>query len=226
MYTYISPPDFRINHLALERSESKLSESTAAELSRRAIAYDTGFTLLPGKYTLKFLARDAQTGRIGTYLTSFVIPNLNKEERKLPISSVVLSSQSVSLGEALFSAGKDAVQSYSPLVQGGEKLIPSVTRVFSRSKEMYVYLQAYQQDAAGLKPIVAFVSFYRGLSKVFETPLMRASEGLNNRLNTIPLKLRFAIDRLDPGEYTCQTTVLQPDGHKAAFWRTQIMIVP
>lgn len=209
-----------------DKVDIKLIGATAAELSRRAIAYDTGFTLLPGKYTLKFLARDAETGRIGTYLTTFVIPNLNKEEVRLPISSVVLSSQSVPLEDALYSAGKGAAQTFSPLVQGGEKLIPSVTRVFSRSREMFVYLQAYQQGAGGPQPLVAFVTFYRGHSKVFETPLMRASEGLNNRLNTIPLKLRFAIDRLDPGEYTCQTTVLHPDGRKAAFWRTQVMVIP
>jgi VWFA-related protein len=209
-----------------DKVDIKLSGATAAELSRRAIAYDTGFTLLPGKYTMKFLARDAETGRIGTYLTSFEIPNLNKEEVRLPISSVVLSSQSVPLEEALYSAGKNSSQSSSPLVQAGEKLIPSVTRVFSRSKEMFVYLQAYQQGVSGPQPVVAFVTFYRGPSKVFETPLMHASEGLNNRLNTIPLKLRFAIDRLDPGEYTCQTTVLHPDGRKAAFWRTQVMIIP
>ncbi len=35
----------------------KLSDATAAELARRPIEYDTGFTLLPGKYMLKFLQR-------------------------------------------------------------------------------------------------------------------------------------------------------------------------
>ena len=64
----------------------KLSDATAAELAKRPIQYDTGFTLLPGKYTIKFLARDAETGRIGTYQTAFVIPNLNKEDKRIPIS--------------------------------------------------------------------------------------------------------------------------------------------
>ena len=68
----------------------KLSDATAIELAKRPIEYDTGFTLLPGKYTIKFLARDDETGRIGTYQTTFVIPNLNKEEKRIPISSVVL----------------------------------------------------------------------------------------------------------------------------------------
>lgn len=58
----------------------KLSDATASELARRPIEYDTGFTLTPGRYTIKFLARDDETGRIGTYQTTFVIPNLNKED--------------------------------------------------------------------------------------------------------------------------------------------------
>ena len=85
----------------------KLSDATAAELARRPIEYDTGFTLLPGKYQIKFLARDDETGRIGTYQTTFVIPNLNKEVAHVPISSVVLSSQRVDLKDALYNAEKD-----------------------------------------------------------------------------------------------------------------------
>ena len=130
-----------------DKVDIKLSDATAAELAKRPIQYDTGFTLLPGKYRLKFLARDAETGRIGTYEMSFVIPNLNKEDKRIPISSVVLSSQRVDLRDALFNASKDKGQAeaVNPLVQEGQKLIPSVTRVFSKSRDMYVYLQAYQQ---------------------------------------------------------------------------------
>src|SRR5439155_6671326 len=78
-----------------DKVDIKLSGETASELSRRPIEYDTGFTLLPGKYVIKFLARDSETGRIGTYQTTFVIPNLMKEDKRIPISSVVLSSQRV-----------------------------------------------------------------------------------------------------------------------------------
>ena len=130
----------------------KLSDATAAELAHRPIEYDTGFTLLPGKYMIKFLARDDETGRIGTYQTTFVIPNLNKEDKRVPISSVVLSSQRVELKDALYDAAKakdrakdDAV---NPLVQDGKKLVPSVTRVFSQNHDIYVYLQAYKPPAA------------------------------------------------------------------------------
>ena len=206
----------------------KLSDATARELAKRPIEYDTGFTLLPGKYIIKFLARDDETGRLGTYQTTFVIPNLNKEEKRIPISSVVLSSQRIDLGKALYNAVKDnqKEESFDPLVQDGKKLVPSVTRVFSKSREMYVYLQAYEPNAADFQPLVAFVSFYRAQIKVFETQPMLVKSGLSARLKTMPLNFSIAANQLSPGEYECQVTVLDPTGHKAAFWKTQIMLVP
>ena len=89
----------------------KLSDATALELAKRPIEYDSGFTLLPGRYSIKFLARDDETGRIGTYQTEFIIPNLNKETTRVPISSVVLSSQRVDTKDALYNATKGKQQS-------------------------------------------------------------------------------------------------------------------
>src|SRR5262249_41991412 len=80
-----------------DKVDVKLSDATAAQLAKRPYQYDTGFTLLPGKYIVKFLARDAETGRIGTYQAPFLVPNLNKELQRIPISSVVLGSQRIDL---------------------------------------------------------------------------------------------------------------------------------
>ena len=77
---------------------------------------------------------------------------------------------------------KDQAEVTNPLVQDGQKLIPSVTRVFSKGREMYVYMQAYEPDVASAQPLVAFLTFYRGPSKVLETPPRSISDGLNNRL--------------------------------------------
>jgi VWFA-related protein len=206
----------------------KLSDDTAAELAGRPVQYDTGFTLLPGKYKIKFLARDAETGRIGTFETAFLIPNLNKEDKRIAISSVVLSSQRVDFRDALYNAAKDKgkAESVNPLVQEGQKLIPSVTRVFSKGREMYVYLQAYQQGEASAHPLVAFVTFYRGQTKAFETPPLEVREALNNRLKTTPLKFSLSLSKLPPGEYNCQVTILDPTGQRAAFWQAPVMLIP
>ena len=217
----------------------KLSDATAAELAHRPIEYDTGFTLLPGKYSIKFLARDDETGRIGTYQTTFSIPNLNKEEKRIPISSVVLSSQRVDLKDALFDAAKakDQVKeaAVNPLVQDGKKLVPSVTRVFSTARQMFVYLQAYKPPPAANdrtasatppQPLFAFVSLYLADSKVFETPPAAVEPNPASRLGITPLTFSFALDRLPPGKYDCQVTVVDPSNQKTNYWRAPILLVP
>jgi VWFA-related protein len=216
----------------------KLSDATAAELAHRPIEYDTGFTLLPGKYKIKFLARDDETGRIGTYESIFTIPNLNKEDKRVPISSVVLSSQRVELNQALYDAAKakdrlkeDAV---NPLVQDGKKLIPSVTRVFSTTRQVYVYFQAYKQPAPGeqpassaaAQPLFAFVTLYREGKQVFETPPAAIVPNAASRLGTMPLTFNLGLNGVAPGQYDCQVTILDPATKKANFWRAPILLVP
>jgi VWFA-related protein len=209
-----------------DKLDIKLSDDTASQLAKRPIQYETGFTLLPGKYVIKFLARDAETGRIGTYQSSFTIPNLNREEKRVPISSVVLSSQRVPLGGALYTVKKDAPSSADPLVYDGQKLIPSVTRVFSKGRDLYVFLQAYQRNELAMQPLVAFVSFYRGDVKVFETAPLAVTAGLDAKTKAIPLRFSLPLTSLPAGRYDCQVTVLQPDGEKAAFWRAAIVLIP
>ena len=48
-----------------DKLDIKLSEETAAQLATRPIQIETGFTLLPGKYVIKMLARDAKPGESG-----------------------------------------------------------------------------------------------------------------------------------------------------------------
>jgi VWFA-related protein len=209
-----------------DKVDIKLSGETAAQLVKKPIEYDTGYTLLPGSYTIKVLARDDETGRIGTYMSKFVVPNLMKEDKRVPISSVVLSSQRVDLHDALFTAGKDKDQATNPLVQEGQKLIPSVTRVFSKQRDLFIYLQAYEPVATELQPLVAFVTFYRGQSKAFETPPLPVTESIGTRLKTLPLKFSISLAKLPPGRYNCQVTVIDPTGQKANYWQAPVMLVP
>jgi hypothetical protein len=89
-----------------------------------------------------------ETGRIGMYLLKFAIPNLNREDKRIPTSSVVLSSQLLDLRDSLYTARDKAnAGGFNPLTYTGRLVIPSVTRVFSRSREMYVYLHG--DPAAG-----------------------------------------------------------------------------
>jgi VWFA-related protein len=216
----------------------KLSDATAAELARRPVEYDSGFTLTPGRYTIKFLARDDETGRIGTYQTTFIIPNLNKETKRVPISSVVLSSQHIDMKDALYNAtkGKDAAKddAANPLISNGLKLVPSVTRVFNTDRDLFVYLQAYGGDGNATAavtpdkpatPLIAFVSFYREQKKAFETSPIAVMPHQGSRLGIVPLSFSISLGGLAPGRYDCQVSVLDPTAHRVAFWQGPIMLV-
>lgn len=220
----------------------KLSDSTAAQLARRPVEYDSGFTLFPGKYMVKFLARDDETGRIGTFQTQFTIPDLNKVTTRLALSSVVLSSQTVNVNDALYNAtrGKEQAKddAANPLVQNGEKMIPSVTRAFNIDRPMYVYLQAYERDKSGVSntsettagptptPLFAYVSFYRDQKMALEMPPIAVMPEPATRLGVVPFNFRLSLGKLKPGPYQFQVSVLDPAGRRAAFWQGSVLLLP
>ncbi|HET6955216.1 MAG TPA: VWA domain-containing protein [Vicinamibacterales bacterium] len=209
-----------------DKLDIKLTDDTAAQLATRPLLYETGFTLLPGKYVIKLLARDDETGRIGTYQASFAVPNLNRELQRVPMSTVVLSSQRVALSDALYSVKqKAAAEAANPLVHDGQKLVPSVTRVFSKARELYVYAQAYQRGSATTQPLMAFVSFYRGDVKAFETAPMMVTDGLDAKTKAVPLRFSVPLDGFATGRYDCQLTIIDPTAEKIATWRAPIVIV-
>ncbi len=210
-----------------DRLDIKLDDDVAERLASRPLQYDTGFTLLPDTYVIKLLVRDATTGRIGTYQTGFTVPNLGKEDVHVPISSVVLASQRVPPGEEIHSVKQriDAT-GVSPLVHDGQKLIPSVTRVFSRGQDLHVYLEAYQRDADVMRPLTAFVSVYRDNAMMLQTSALSVTSGWKPGSKAVPLRFSIPLAGLLPGDYDCQVTVLDPEHQKVAFWRAPIVMLP
>jgi VWFA-related protein len=208
----------------------KLSGASAAELAKKPIEYDTGYTLLPGRYSIKFLARDDETGRMGTFQTTFTIPNLNKVDDRVAISSVVLSSQRVNLSDAVYNAekGKELKkdEAANPLVQNGARLIPSVTRVFNKGRAIYVYFQAYKQTPAPTtQPLFAFVTLYLNGEEVYQTQPESIVPNAQSRLGTMPLSFDLGVSALAAGKYECQVTILDPTTHKANYWRAPIELI-
>jgi VWFA-related protein len=205
----------------------ELKGDKAAEITKHPVAYDTGFDLKPGEYSLKMLVRENETGKIGTYETKFVIPNLTTDQATLPTSSVILSNQIQPVTDALYSAVKDKdLLAKNPLIQNKEKLIPSVTRVFKRTQEMYVYVEVYEPLATTTQPVVAAVSFFRGKVKAFETEPLIVKDGLNAKSKALPVRFAVPLSSLKTGKYTCQVTLLDPAAHKPSYTRADIYVTP
>jgi len=209
-----------------DESEVKLKGETVSQLAKRNVAYTTGFTLAPGAYTLKMLARENTTGKMGTFQTKFTVPDLTTEQKRLPISAVVLSNERQELSAAVFNAQRDRrILTNDPLVQESRRLIPSVTRVFRRDSEMYVYLEAYEPAAQTTQPLVASVGFYRGKTKAFETAPLEVADGLTSA-KAVPLKFSVPLAKLQPGKYECQVSVFDPSAQKFNFWRAPVVVLP
>jgi len=142
---------------------------------------------------------------------------------------------------------KEQEAAVNPLVQDGKKLVPSVTRVFSTGRELY--LQAYRQSAPGgasgattstaaggalpdaasptaSRPLLSFVSLSLNGVKTLETPPIAVVSSANNRLGMVPFSLSIPLRGLRPGQFECQITVIDPATQKAAFWEAPIELVP
>ena len=205
--------------------EVKLKGVNAADFAKKNLAYDAGFELPPGAYTVKFLARENLTGKMGTFETKLAVPDLAAEKSWLPISSVVLSNQMETQGAALATGDQDKkAMADHPLVQNGQKIVPSVTRAFRRDQTLYVYLEAFEPGAP--QPLRTTVAFYRGTAKVFETPVQLDKDGFKAQAKAQPVKMSIPLSAIEAGRYTCQVSVIDPQSQKVAFWRAPIAVLP
>lgn len=209
----------------------KLTEPAAQQLGRRALQYDTGLTMAPGTYDLKFLAREQLSGKMGTFETKFVIPDLNAEAPRLRMSSVVWAGQRdpVSAAVGTAGAGEKKLLSRHPLVQDGQKLVPSITRVFRKNQNLYVYFEVYDPSSdpnRRVPSVAADLTLFSGAKKAFESAPVRMAQLAPNRNGTIPFQLQVPLANLAPGRYTSQLTVIDEFGRKFGFARTPLVVLP
>jgi hypothetical protein len=209
----------------------KVAQATAGEVSRKQIQYDTGFTLAPGKYSLRFVVRENGEGKVGTFETPVTIPDLASGSA-LRLSSVVLSNQREPVSAQIAAAQKDKkLAAENPLVDGkGEKLVPNVTRTFRPGQNLFVYLELYDpgapENGSHEASVSASVGLYRDEAEALESPPVKATRLGRRGENVVPLHLQLPLKELEPGSYLCQVNVIDERGRKFAFPRTSIMVIP
>ena len=205
----------------------KLPES--GDKSRRSLLYETGFTLGSGTYKLKLLARENQTGQMGTFETRFTIPAEPVASTAPLVSTVVFSSQRESIEATVGAASKKAAKQLRnhPLVVGKQKLVPSVTRVFRRDQPLYIYCEVYEPTVPreGKAPsVAATISFFRGGEKVYETSAIRVTELLKDRNRALAIEARTSLRDLKPGDYTAQVNLIDEPGRRFVLLRSPLVI--
>jgi VWFA-related protein len=198
----------------------KLALNTSEEVKRKNIQYEAGFLLPPGRFTLRFIVRENETGQIGSFETEIFIPNLL--QAPVQISSVIASSQK--------RAGK--AKKDNPLTRNGTELIPSVTHVFSKNRNLYLFYEVYDPSHPGDVPasnktaarLLTNVAFYQGYVKVFETPLVEVNQINAPDRKAAAVELEVPLSELKPGFYTCQVNVIDDAAGQFVFPRLSLLV--
>jgi VWFA-related protein len=204
----------------------KLAVNASAEVRRKNVQYDSGFILIAGKYHLKFVVRENQTGRMGSFETDIDIPDLKTQPVKM--SSVVLASQ--------IQTAKKNGSSSNPLVRDGSEIIPSVTHVFSARQHLYLYYEVYDPghassgtgqsksgNEAGIR-LLTNLAFFQGKLKVYESPLQEVKELNAQDRKAAVFQLDVPLTQFKPGFYTCQVNVVDDATGRFMFPRLAFLV--
>ena len=208
------------------RDTVKLSVSSATGVQRKNVQYDTGFVLPAGQYHLKFVVRENQSGRMGSFETDVTVPDLKNQPLKM--SSVILASQ-------IQPAGKKGVAN-NPLARNGSEIIPSVTHVFTSGQHLYLYYEVYdpgreagksknegKSGDSGIR-ILSNVAFFQGKVKTYETPLVETSQLNAQDRHAAVFQLDVPLTQLKPGFYTCQVNVIDDAAGHFLFPRLALLV--
>ncbi len=208
------------------RDTVKLALNTSQLVQRKNVQYNSGFVLPPGQYHLKFVVRENQSGRLGSFETDFTVPDLKTAPVKM--SSIVLASQ-------LQPTNKK--KSDNPLVRDGSEVVPSVTHVFSADQHLYFYYEVYDpahaaanaaaQSNSGNGPAIRLltnVAFFRGKTKAYETPLVESLQLNAPDRKAAVFQLDVPLSQLKPGFYSCQVNVIDDASGQFRFPRLALLV--
>jgi VWFA-related protein len=203
------------------RETVKLNLDPSLQARQRNIQYTTSFNLPPGKYHLKFVVRENQTGRMGSFETDINLPEMKKQPLKM--SSIVLASL------------RQPTKKASPLVRSGQEYVPNISHVFRQDQHLYLLYEVYgptREKAAQNPPkgarqgidVLSSLQLMQGTTKVYETPLVQAkAENVEGR-DAVAIELDVPLTGLKPGQYLCQLNVIDDAGGSFAFPRFAVLV--
>ncbi len=203
------------------RDTVKLNLDPALQASQKNIQYTTSFNLPPGKYQLKFVIRENQTGRMGSFIADVTLPDMKKAPLKL--SSIVLASQ------------REPSKKDDPLVRNGEEYVPNISHVFRQDQHMYLIYEIYDpahakaaegapKEAKSAVDLLSSLELIQGSTKVYETPEVQARQVNVAGRDAVAVELDVPLAGLKPGPYICQLNVIDDAGGSFAFPRFALLV--
>jgi len=203
------------------RETVKLNLDPTLQARQRNIQYTTSFDLPPGKYQMKFVVRENQTGRMGSFVADITLPDMRKSPLKM--SSIVLASM------------RQPSKKQSPLVRDGEEYVPNISHVFRQDQHLYllyeIYAPAKEKPAAdapkGTKAginLLSSLELIQGSTKVYETPMVQAKAINVEGRDAVAIELDVPLAGLKPGSYLGQLNVIDDAGGSFAFPRFAVLV--
>ena len=203
------------------RETVKLNLDPALQARQKNIEYTTSFNLPPGKYHLKFVVRENQTGRMGSFEADITLPDMKKQPLKL--SSIVLASL------------RQPSKKSSPLVREGQEYVPNISHVFRQDQHLYLLYEVYgparekaaENQPKGTKPginLLSSLELIQGSTKVYETPVVQAKAVNVEGRDAVAVELDVPLAGLKPGSYVCQLNVVDDTGGSFAFPRFAVLV--
>ncbi len=203
------------------RETVKLNLDPSLQARQKNIQYTTNFNLPPGKYHLKFVVRENQTGRMGSFEADINLPEMKKVPLKM--SSIVLASM------------RQPSKQQSPLVRGGEEYVPNISHVFRQDQHLYLLYEVYSparekpadNQPKGTRPginLLSSLELIQGSTKVFETPMVQARAVNVEGRDAVSVELDVPLAGLKPGSYLCQLNVIDDAGGSFAFPRFAVLV--
>jgi VWFA-related protein len=209
-----------------------LDQERFQQVNQSSLLYQGGVVLAPGNYNLKFVAREDETGKIGTFEQSLLIPLPPSD--KITLSSVLLSSQLVPVEKTsevqTKGQGVRAKLTASPLEVNGARIVPSVTRFFDQQQTLYVFFQAYYPEKAEKSEtfdpntLRAGLIFFRNGFQINASPLL-APTAIDTKSRTASYRISLPLAKLPTGRYTVQAIVIAPGTQQSAFGRAYLALI-
>ena len=214
-----------------DATQVKLDPGRFQEINKKNLLYQGGVVLAPGNYKLKFVARENESGKIGTFEQDLSVPV--SQPGKMALSSVVLSSQLVPVQKSsevqTKTEGLHTKLASTPLEMNGETIIPSVTRLFAQNQTLYVFFQAYYPEKNENKEPIegnnlrAGLIFFRNGLQVNATPMLAPSE-VDAKKYVASFRISLPLAKLQGGRYSVQAVVIAPGTQHSAFSRTYLAL--